>query len=64
MVACEPPFTVNPMTKLWRTLDANSALVAHFLEYIKFAQIAMVHVLGSVEDERRIDYGIDWQLII
>jgi hypothetical protein len=52
MAACEPPYTVNPVTKLWRMLDANTALVAHFPEYIKLAQIAMVHVLGFVEDER------------
>jgi len=53
-----PPLTatsnqiVNPLTKLWRTLDANSSLGKNFGEYIKLAQIAMVHVLGSVEDER------------
>jgi hypothetical protein len=52
MAACEPPFLLNPLTKLWRMFDANSALVAQFPEYIKLAQIAMVHVLGSVEDER------------
>jgi hypothetical protein len=52
MAAMEPPFHTNPLTKLWRTLDANNALVAHFPEYVKLAQIAMVHVLGSVEDER------------
>ena len=43
---------LNPLTKLWRTLDANSALGKNFWEYIKLAEIAMVHVLGSVEDER------------
>lgn len=43
---------VNPLTKLWRTLDANSALGKNFSEYLKLAKIAMVHVLGSVEDER------------
>jgi hypothetical protein len=52
MAACEPPYLFNPLTKLWRMLDANSALAAQFPEYIKLAQIAMVHVLGSVEDER------------
>ena len=43
---------LNPMTKLWRRFDANSALSTLFLEYIKLAHIAMIHVLGSVEDER------------
>lgn len=56
--ACElPPMgsstnMVNPLTKLWRCLDSNSALAGNFQEYIKLAQIAMVQVLGSVEDER------------
>jgi hypothetical protein len=51
MHAMEPPFDTNPLMKLWRTLDANRALVAQFPEYLKLAQIGMVHVLGSVEDE-------------
>jgi hypothetical protein len=52
MAVCEPPYFFNPLTKLWHMLDANSALAAQFPEYIKLAQIAMVYVLGSVEDER------------
>jgi hypothetical protein len=48
----EPPFDVNPVSRLWRMLDANIALAGQFPEYIKLAQIALVHVLGSVEDER------------
>jgi hypothetical protein len=51
MATCKPPFLLNPTTKLWWILDANSTLVVQFLEYIKLAQIAMVHILGSVEDE-------------
>jgi hypothetical protein len=42
---------VNPLTKIWRQLDANTSLAKVFPEYIKLAHIAMVHVLGSVEDE-------------
>jgi hypothetical protein len=52
MYAMEPPFNTNPLTKLWRSLDANMALVAQFPEYLKLVQIAMVHVLGSIEDVR------------
>jgi hypothetical protein len=52
MYAMEPPFLINPLTKLWRTLDVNTVLVAQFPEYLKLAQISMVHVLGSVEDEQ------------
>ena len=43
---------INLVRKLWHHLDANSALSTSFLEYIKVAQIALIHVLGSVEDER------------
>ena len=43
---------VNPVTKLWKRLDANSALNSSFPKYIKLAQIALIHVLGLVEDER------------
>jgi hypothetical protein len=32
-------------------LDANKALAAQFSEYVKLAEIAIVQVLGSVEDE-------------
>jgi hypothetical protein len=47
-----PPFDVNPLTKVWRVLDGNSVLVQNFSEFIKLAEIAVVHVIGSVEDER------------
>jgi len=43
---------VNPLTRLWRMLDANNALAKSMSEYVKLAEIAMIHVLGSVEDER------------
>ena len=43
---------LNPVTKLWHCLDANSALLMSFLEYIKLAQIVLIHLLGFVEDKR------------
>jgi hypothetical protein len=52
MAMLEPPFDVNPVSRLWRMLDANIALASQFSEYVKLAQIALVHVLGSIEDER------------
>jgi hypothetical protein len=52
MAACEPPYLFNPLTKIWCMLDANLELAVQFPEYIKLAQIAMVYVLGFVEDER------------
>jgi hypothetical protein len=48
----EPLFDINPLTRIWKTLDASTALAAQFPEYIKLAEIALVHVLGSIEDER------------
>lgn len=47
-----PPFTVNPMTKLWQILGSNSMLLHAFPEYFKVAQMAITLVLGSIEDER------------
>lgn len=51
-LALEPPFTCNPLTKLWRILDGNSLTQHLFSEYLKLAEISLVHVIGSVEDER------------
>ncbi|KAG0595418.1 hypothetical protein M758_UG165000 [Ceratodon purpureus] len=47
-----PPFTVNPMTKLWQILGSNALLVYAFPEYFMVSKMAMTIVLGSVEDER------------
>jgi len=47
-----PPFDVNPLTKVWRVLDGNNSLTKNFTEFIKLAEIAVTHVIGSVEDER------------
>jgi hypothetical protein len=43
---------LNPLTRIWRLLDGNLTLNKCFPEFIKLAEIAMIHVLGSVEDER------------
>jgi len=48
----ELPFHVNPVTKLWNLMCANFHTQCLFSKYMKLAEIAMVHVLGSVEDER------------
>lgn len=47
-----PPFDLNPLTKVWRVLDGNNSLTKNFSEFIKLAEIAVTHVIGSVEDER------------
>jgi hypothetical protein len=49
----EPPFDLNPLTRLWRFLDSCTVLrVKAFPEFYKLAEVATVQVLGSVEDER------------
>ena len=48
----DPTSALNPLKKLWMSLDKNLALVKTFGEYAKVALITMVHVLSSIEDER------------
>jgi hypothetical protein len=47
----EPPYDLNPVTQIWRTISASKVLAHGFLEYLKLAEIALVHVIRSVEDE-------------
>jgi hypothetical protein len=46
------PITLNPVTRLWRSIRANNYLKHALSEYIIVAEIATVMVLGSVQDER------------
>jgi hypothetical protein len=50
--ACAPPFTVNPLVKLWRQLTSSRHLCKFNSEYVKLAEVGSVLVLGFVEDER------------
>jgi len=49
---CSPPFHVNPMIKLWRSLSQSWHLQKLIFEYFKVVEIGCCMVLGSVEDER------------
>jgi hypothetical protein len=40
----EPPFLVNPFTKLWCSLSMSHILKHSFLEYFKLAKIATMQV--------------------
>lgn len=51
-MALMPPFDMNPLTRVWRVLDGNNTLTQSFSEFIKLAELAVTHVIGSVEDER------------
>jgi hypothetical protein len=48
---CHQPITISPITRLWRSLDANSYLRISLSEFLKVAEIAIAMVLGSVQDE-------------
>ncbi len=43
---------MNPIIRMWSRIQSSSLLVLKVNEYIKVAEIVMVQVLGSVEDER------------
>ena len=43
---------LNPLTRLWRRIEANALLRHKLSEYMKVVELAVVTVLGSVEDER------------
>jgi hypothetical protein len=42
--------SLNPLTKLWRIIDGSTMLRHGLLEYLKLAEIAVVLILGSVEE--------------
>jgi len=47
----EVPFHGNPLTRLWRTLEACYILRHSLLEIFKLVEIAIMQMLGLVEDE-------------
>ena len=53
---CEGAMTrdlpLNPLTRLWRRLEASGLLRHKLSEYLKIVELAVVAVLRSVEDER------------
>jgi hypothetical protein len=47
-----PPFDMNPLTKMWHLVTTSRILVTSFPKYVKLAELAMVQVIGSVEDKK------------
>ena len=47
-----PPFDANPRIHLWMIMNDSCLLTHSIVEYVKLAEIAVVYVLGSVEDDR------------
>jgi hypothetical protein len=48
----EPPFDLNPLTQIWKTIDASRVFMHFSLEYFKLAQMAIVHILRNVKDDK------------
>jgi hypothetical protein len=45
------PQKVNPLTWLWTSLVASLVIILKLLKYFKLPKIAMVQMIGYVEDE-------------
>jgi hypothetical protein len=45
------PILLNPVTRLWRSIEANNYLKHSLFEFLKIAELVVVMVLGSVQDE-------------
>ncbi len=50
--AMAEPRDKNPVIKLWCQLATNNVLVHCLFEFMQLAELAIVQVIGSVEDER------------
>jgi hypothetical protein len=48
---CSKPIVLNPVTRLWQSIETNSYLKHSLYEFLKIAELAVVMVLGSVQDE-------------
>jgi hypothetical protein len=49
VVAMQLPFDLNPLIQLWHTISSFKCHNLH--EYLKFAEIDNILILGSVENE-------------
>jgi len=47
-----PPFDLNPLTKMWCVVTTFRVLSFSFSKYVKLVELAMVQMVGRVEDER------------
>jgi hypothetical protein len=47
-----PPFDTNSLTRMWHLVTTFRILFSSFLEYVKLVELAMVQIIGNVEDER------------
>jgi hypothetical protein len=47
-----PPFDLNPLTKMWHLVIKSQVLSSSFQKYVKLVELAMVKIVGIVEEER------------
>jgi len=52
--AMDQPMDVNPMSKIWKKLYSNALLCVWLSKFMEVAKLAMVQIMGSMEDERKI----------
>ncbi len=52
MACMAPPFDTNLPTIMWQFVTTSHILITSFPKYSKWVKLAMVQVVGSVEDER------------
>ena len=50
-IIMKQPIDINPITRLWRSVYANSYFKHSLSKFIIIAEIAVMMVLGFVEDE-------------
>jgi len=48
----KPLLNLNPITKFWQNLTSSQCFVMKIFEYFKVVDIAIVQMIGLVEDER------------
>jgi len=47
-----PLFDINPLIRMWWLVTTPWILIISFFEYIILVELAMVQVVGNVEDEK------------
>jgi hypothetical protein len=45
------PQKLNPLTRIWTSLVASPVIILQLPKYFKLAKIAMIQMIGYVEDE-------------
>jgi hypothetical protein len=52
LFAPHTPLDMNPLTRMWHLVTTSHILVTSFPEYVKLVELAMVQVIGSVDDKK------------